>query len=53
MVVRGGGQGQILESEILLEGIFYQVVRTWGEVILEIWTFSKAKNSILWILNIN
>ena len=29
------------------------VVRTWGGMVLTIRTFSKAKNSILWILNTN
>ena len=42
----------VRESEILL-GFFYQVVWTWGGVILTIQTFFKAKNSFLWILNIN
>ena len=32
---------------------FYQVAGTWGEVILAIWTFFKAKNSFLWILSSN
>ena len=35
------------ESEICCGGFFYQVVRTWGGVILTIQTFLKAKNSIL------
>ena len=36
------------------EGLFFcQVVRTWGALILVIWTFFKAKNCTLWIMNIN
>ena len=43
-----------LESEILLRGDFFYLVQgTWGEVILTIRTFFKAKDSFLWILNIN
>ena len=42
IAVRGGGLGEF----------FYRVVRTWGEVILTIGTFFKAKKSILWTLNI-
>ena len=44
----GGGIRNFAEGNF-----FYQVAGTWGEVILAIWTFFKAKNSFLWILNIN
>ena len=44
-----GGTG----SRILLWGDFYWVKGTWGGVILMIQTFFKAKNSFLWMLNIN
>ena len=48
-VLSGGGVNspQWRESEICGGGFFYQVVRTWGGVILTIQTFLKAKNSIL------
>ena len=51
-MVEGGG-GERGESEILMEKIFYQVKETWGDVILVIRTFFKAKNSFLGILNTN
>ena len=41
------------ELEILQGGFFYQAVGTWGGGILTNWTFFNAKNSSLWILNIN
>ena len=50
-----GWEGGVVggESEIPLEKILYQVKETLGDVILVIRTFFKAKNSFLWILNIN
>ena len=40
-------------SEILMAKFFYHVRDTWEDVIFAIQTFFKAKNSFLWILNIN
>ena len=49
IVVRGGRGLEIL----LGREIFYRVNGIWEGVILIIQTFFKAKNSFLWILNIN
>ena len=45
-----GGEGRIRN---FIGGNFYWVVGTWGGLILMIRNFSKAKNTFLWILNIN
>ena len=51
---RGGRDSlQLGDGRFCLGGIFHWVARTRGGVILTIWTFFKAKNNILKLININ